>query len=594
MADTELSTDPHFPTPFAPVLRLPTLLLEQRIRRFAREIKEKPRWWDKVRDPENVARWRREAVEHDAKMVEELWGGDQLYETFLPDPNNEYRQVEKKWPRDPITDAQLCYLFDELRYHADQRDTDTGISQTGIPMVYESPTLINSALKSAVKQVAATLENVSDDQKDWHPGSNGQVLDLVHPSLYCLRLGRSFVLSPAQGHSDPLRMLSIHDYFQRRSDISEFCPEDGWGTNQIGRVPYEFTVSRAHQWLPTDFAVSEDGRVTPKGYINNFNPYEHSTAYATISSVLERFVPLFERVLSDVLSPPPLSPFEDVDPDGWYNHLPQTYNWWEDTAESQEWNKLNRWPCLPDAQPFKPQPPEEKVVFNLRGRTLQVIVKMANIVLSPANPAYPGGSWHVEGMSNEKIVATGLYYYDSANITESRLAFRAVVGDGAYPGATLLPAQQDDSKGYSVAYGLGRGEALNQELGSVVAAEDKCVAFPNIYQHRVAPFALADGTRPGHRKILAFFVVDPTISIHSTSDVPPQQAEWYRDAVYGAHRFQQLPQELVDIILEYVLEGTVSLEQAKVDREALMEERVQFVVNHNERVFEDTFNMCEH
>lgn len=127
MADTELPTDPHFPTPFAPVLRLPTLLLEKRIRRFAREIKEKPRWWDKVRDPENVARWRREAVEHDAKMVEELWGGDQLYETFLPDPNNEYRQVEKKWPRDPITDAQLCYLFDELRYHADQRDTDTGI-----------------------------------------------------------------------------------------------------------------------------------------------------------------------------------------------------------------------------------------------------------------------------------------------------------------------------------------------------------------------------------------------------------------------------------------------------------------------------------
>ncbi|OJT09476.1 hypothetical protein TRAPUB_14056 [Trametes pubescens] len=599
MSNTESAKDLHFPTPFAPVLRYPTLLLEHRIRRFAREIKEKPCWWEKVHNPDIVARWTQEIVDRDGQSVKEHWGGERLYEAFLPDPNNENRELEKMWPRDPITDAQLRYLFDELKYHADQRDTNTGIypafaQQTAIPMVYESPALIDSALKAAIKQVAATLENVADDQKDWHPGSNGQVLDLVHPSLYCLRIGQSFALDPRPGHSDPLRPLSVDDYFRSRLDMSEFCPEDAWGANQIGRVPYDFTVSRAYQWLPTDFAVSEDGRVAPKGYINNLNPCEHSAAYETISSVLECFLPLIERVLSDVLSPAPPSPFVGVDPGGWYNHLPQPYNWWEDTPEAEEWDRVHLWPRLPDAEPFKAQPPEERIKFDLRGRTIQVIVKMANIVLSPESPSYPGGSWHVEGMSNEKIVATGLYYFDSANITESRLAFRAAVGDGEYPGASLLPGQQDDSKGYAVAYGLGRGEALNQELESIVAVEDKCVAFPNVYQHRVAPFALADRTRPGHRKILAFFVVDPSTHIHSTSDVPPQQAEWYRDAVYGAERFRRLPQELVDMILEYVLESTVSLEQAKADREALTEERVQFVVSHNEKVFEDTFNMCEH
>jgi hypothetical protein len=30
---------------------------------------------------------------------------------------------------------------------------------------------------------------------------------------------------------------------------------------------------------------------------------------------------------------------------------------------------------------------------------LQVIVKLANIVLTPNKPAYAGGKWHVEGIT---------------------------------------------------------------------------------------------------------------------------------------------------------------------------------------------------
>jgi hypothetical protein len=36
-------------------------------------------------------------------------------------------------------------------------------------------------------------------------------------------------------------------------------------------------------------------------------------------------------------------------------------------------------------------------LVSLAGRTLQVIVKFANIILTPDNPKYPGGIWHVEG-----------------------------------------------------------------------------------------------------------------------------------------------------------------------------------------------------
>ncbi|KAJ7929028.1 hypothetical protein B0H13DRAFT_1703624, partial [Mycena leptocephala] len=36
----------------------------------------------------------------------------------------------------------------------------------------------------------SALENVPEAEKDWHPGLDGQVLDLVHSSLYCIVYGR--------------------------------------------------------------------------------------------------------------------------------------------------------------------------------------------------------------------------------------------------------------------------------------------------------------------------------------------------------------------------------------------------------------------
>lgn len=55
-------------------------------------------------------------------------------------------------------------------------------------------------------------------------------------------------------------------------------------------------------------------------------------------------------------------------------------------------------------------------------RGLQVIVKLANIELTPEKPEYEGGSWHVERALNERIVATSLYYYSNENITNSTLS----------------------------------------------------------------------------------------------------------------------------------------------------------------------------
>lgn len=74
-----------------------------------------------------------------------------------------------------------------------------------------------------------------------------------------------------------------------------------------------------------------------------------------------------------------------------------------------------------------PSAPTDTQMVTLNGKTLQVIVKFANIELTPDSPSFSESNWHVEGMKNEHIVASGIYYFATENITESRLMFRQAV-----------------------------------------------------------------------------------------------------------------------------------------------------------------------
>ena len=51
-------------------------------------------------------------------------------------------------------------------------------------------------------------------------------------------------------------------------------------------------------------------------------------------------------------------------------------------------------------------------------------------------------------MVNEGIIASGIYYYDEANITESALAFRTAVSEPGY--------EQHDDEGMDVIFNLKR------------------------------------------------------------------------------------------------------------------------------------------
>ena len=108
---------PAFPSAFDWELGTPITLVELRMRRYSGKIRQKPRWWGKVLDEALVQKWREEMAAHDRGMVDELWGGQERYD---------HGDGRKKWPRDPITEAQMDFIFAELRYEAGRMDAETG------------------------------------------------------------------------------------------------------------------------------------------------------------------------------------------------------------------------------------------------------------------------------------------------------------------------------------------------------------------------------------------------------------------------------------------------------------------------------------
>ena len=364
----------------------------------------------------------------------------------------------------------------------------------------------------------AVLEDVPASDQDWHPNSNNQVLDLVHPSLFCVRDLKTERLLARQ----KLPSVASHPHHHHPSGgyrllSSMFAPTD------VVTYPADrdFEYFSDFQWLPAEFAIpmDDDGRVSIDSYINNLHPVKFARLYGVLESIFQRFVPLFEGVLTHLSAPAPAS-LLSISGCYWYGdgeppkpaafgvYIEDEYDSELDYDLESEWSdywyehRVPSLPSLPEVhRPLRPPPSAVAAdagspVVSLRGRTVQVIVKMAAIHLTPENPVYEGGTWHVEGTDNESIVATGIYYFDQHNVTPSRLAFRVPVDEPEY--------EPSDHGGAWVAYGLGSDVALSQHWGAVATVDDRCLVFPNVFQHQVERFELEDKQQPGFRKILVF------------------------------------------------------------------------------------------
>ena len=170
-------------------------------------------------------------------------------------------------PGKDISGPMIDWVIKELRYKAKLFE-DIGAVAVYTGHVVKSDSIIPESLKLELQAAVATLEDVPADQKDWHPGSNGKVLDLVHPSLYPLVYGRTRVLETGK--------TSLEDCIARCGEgkTTQIPPEQD--VAQDG-VSHEYQVettalnsySRNFQWLPCMVDISGDHSkyvLYPPGY----------------------------------------------------------------------------------------------------------------------------------------------------------------------------------------------------------------------------------------------------------------------------------------------------------------------------------------
>ncbi|KAF5702478.1 hypothetical protein FMUND_13478 [Fusarium mundagurra] len=374
------------------------------------DITNKPYWWEKVLSTDIVSKWKQEALQM-------LWASYQHNGDF--------------------TNKMADVCFKDLAVRAKIYE------QTKLIPVMESSScaimsgvLLPDEFMQRLRAAAALLEDVPGSQRDWHPGSDDKVLNLVHLPLWPLVFGRSRIISD-------------------KYLIEKSLP--AWGI-VCRSARKEFRFKR--------FGTVHEVKWTCNG-----------------PEICEKMHGCYPNRLMP-------EPLEDA-----------TYQF--------------------DASNFRSEE------FFSNASKVQVIVKMANIHLTPEKPTYDGPSWLVEGQLNEHMCATVLFYYDSNNITESRLSFRTHADRDNL--RDRLSYSQGDHHGIESIFAIkAKGDKM-QDLRSVMTQQGRALFSPNIYQHRVEPFELADKTRPGHRKIVALFLVDPVIPIISAGSVPPQQKHWWKD-----------------------------------------------------------------
>ncbi|KAF3920233.1 hypothetical protein AA313_de0207266 [Arthrobotrys entomopaga] len=585
------------------------------LRRFSSTIRNKPNWTDKVTDRKLMAKWIREAAIQDARGF--------CQEHYIV-PIWDSKDIE--FIHSELVDGYKPYV-EKLREGGSCIEPD-------IDAVWRADELIDEELRNELINAVATLENIPDEQKDWHPGSGNQVLDLVHPSLWPVIYDRSINIDDGQPIKCP---QEANIPANPDSDYSDDSDSDEDANEQDDRLALN-GWSRKFCWLPSEFTVAPDRQSTKiTSYINNLSTADQKELfYPILERIFTKFVPMFNHLLADLASGRHDSPRTD---DPWefsyevrdyhivplpitvltrkWNTFLQQYESGEklssgftdyynlkhyrprtaiDKTEGEEGDSVDSWGEIESDTTLEEEKRNEDPYLNyehaelwgigelrdrnkwkppiitdevkLDGKVAKVIVKMANIVLTPENPTYAGGSWHVEAMKNERIIATGIYYYAQENITDSTLSFRRTVRIDQSP-------QWNDSY-WGQLHGMGRQMGI-QEIGEIKTKENRAMVFPNVFQHCVSSFQLKDPTKPGYRKILVFFLCDPNHDVPTTRMIAPQQPEQRIDLERALREgpLGKLPEEIFQTIVKE-LPPLIPLEEAHRYREWLMSERSRF------------------
>ena len=150
-----------------------------------------------------------------------------------------------------FSESMADYAIKELQHKAEVWKKTSAITAYD-PGVVKSDSIVSEKLRDALKQAAKTLEQIPDSRKDWHPGSNEKVLDLVHPSLFPLIYGRTNILPDRTvDFKDPISAVGqgelLSKGFEHVVMEETFDQSDGF--------------SRTFQWLPCEMQFTTEGKL---------------------------------------------------------------------------------------------------------------------------------------------------------------------------------------------------------------------------------------------------------------------------------------------------------------------------------------------
>lgn len=236
--------------------------------------------------------------------------------------------------------------------------------------------------------------------------------------------------------------------------------------------PYE---SSKYQWLPSEFKINSKGNCEIKSYINNL-PVSEKQIYEQIEKLFDKVLPEFEKA----------------------------YSYTRSINIFYKEEKLDG------------QPKIDLQNLTLKNKQIQVITKIVQVTLGPNEKLL--GSWHVEGMSHENIIATASCTLDQPEGFNTDLYFKR----GYYEeeaGYLLMSTPQNPPSQISKLF----HENL-VPIGKLELKSGSLVVFPNNFVHKVDMCNLTNQTLT--RTILVFWLINPDEKIKSTNNILQQTYDW--------------------------------------------------------------------
>ncbi|KAL4982437.1 hypothetical protein BDW68DRAFT_192152 [Aspergillus falconensis] len=374
-----------------------------------------------------------------------------------------------------------------------------------------------------------------EEEKDCHRGAEMKVVGLAYSSLFPLVYDRNRVLRD--------KVIGVDNCF---SSIGQSTAMYDVRSTQHSRISWRGLgrlnkCSERFRWLPCNDEIGPNGECWIASYINNLHPAMRNDLYREYPSDEEP---------------------EPEDEDG------------DDYDDRYEERSNRRQPERPEPCPYQPRQTNLHEFSRPSGSVSsqgQVIVKLANIELTPDKPKCEGRAWRIEGQPNERICATAINYYGFENNTENTLSFRHRADAYYYQAVKYGQGEFQFLRAFGFEPDLGNNdyEPITQYLGWVLCRIGRLLSFANTLQHR-----------PGYCKILAFFLRDPSRRITSTANAPPQTGDWWIECVVATHyKYDFTP---------------MTMDEAKAYRLELMDERSEASESENELFTRGGFALCEH